>query len=229
MLGLDKVDKKLEILAFAGACAAALSQFISLIMGFSYGNYLVWNSYLYEEKFNFLCFLPSFFEFLAYAAFALALAFGLLKALSAKKTLFKNLWFVPAAVLLFARIIFVICYAIYDYDWYGAYGMSFFGVVWTVFELVGMCTGGILVLNPGILPASAQQAYAQPDGSYAAPADMHSRARRLTVPRPRRRHASIMHSRRNRTVIAICLSMYCSCFSLLVSGSLFGFTEPRSS
>ena len=37
-----------------------------------------------------------------------------------------------------------------------------------------MCTGGILVLNPGILPASApqasaQQAYAQPDGSYAAP------------------------------------------------------------
>ena len=57
MLGLDKVDKKLGILAFAGACAAALSQFISLIMGFSYGNYLVWNSYLYEEKFNFLCFL----------------------------------------------------------------------------------------------------------------------------------------------------------------------------
>lgn len=174
VLGLDKADKKLEILAFAGACAAALSQFISLIMGFSYGNYLVWNSYLYEEKFNFLCFLPSFFEFLAYAAFALALAFGLLKALSAKKALFKNLWFVPAAVLLFARIIFVICYAIYDYDWYGAYGMSFFGVVWTVFELVGMCTGGILVLNPGILPASAQQAsaqqaYAQPDGSYAAP------------------------------------------------------------
>ena len=29
MLGLDKVDKKLGILAFAGACAAALSQFIS--------------------------------------------------------------------------------------------------------------------------------------------------------------------------------------------------------
>lgn len=174
VLGLDKVDKKLGILAFAGACAAALSQFISLIMGFSYGNYLVWNIYLYEEKFNFLCFLPSFFEFLAYVVFALALAFGLLKALSAKKALFKNLWFVPAAVLLFARIIFVICYAIYDYDWYGAYGMSFFGVVWAVFELVGMCAGGILVLNPGILPASAPQAsapqaYAQPDGSYAAP------------------------------------------------------------
>lgn len=162
VLGLDKADKKLGILAFAGACAVALSQFISLIMGFLYGNYLVWNAYVYEEKFNFLCFLPSFFEFLAYAAFALALAFGLLKALSAKKDLFKNLWFVPAAVLLFARVIFVICYAIYDYNWYGAYAMSFFGVIWTIFELVGMCAGGILVLNPELLPVSAQQAYAQP-------------------------------------------------------------------
>ena len=34
VLGLDKADKKLGILAFAGACAAALSQFISLIMDF---------------------------------------------------------------------------------------------------------------------------------------------------------------------------------------------------
>ena len=170
ILGIEKADQKLGILSFAGACAVALAELIYFISGFSYGRYAIWD-YFRGDTFNFLCMLPSFFVFLAWALFAMVAAIGTLRVFAENKAKFKNLWFIPPAVLLFSKIVKAICMVVYSDVWYGGGSNGFFasfaspallsftGFVGTVFVMAAMCAAGILLLNPDMLVRASRPAY----------------------------------------------------------------------
>ena len=170
ILGIEKADQKLGILSFAGACAVALAELIYFISGFSYGRYAIWD-YFRGDTFNFLCMLPSFFVFLAWALFAMVAAIGTLRVFAENKAKFKTLWFIPPAVLLFSKIVKAICMVVYSDVWYGGGSNGFFasfaspallsftGFVGTVFVMAAMCAAGILLLNPDMLVRASRPAY----------------------------------------------------------------------
>ena len=170
-LGFDKINSKLSIVGFCGACCIAIGQLLYLGILGRLGAYVLINYNGYAQYGNLFLASPNVLKLIAYALLAVELAVGTFGAFEKSRAGFRHLWFVPPAFLLLATVLQQLLYMAYGLSWYGGYSM-FTGSHFAIFIvlLVAMVAIGILALNPELLDDYATTSFAaggcdQPQGS----------------------------------------------------------------